>query len=172
MDKVVALDTTVIENVAGILQYGFIGLSVVLVIFGYLLFKKCLSIDSVRPEQLSGAKFFLVFSFVFMIGAGTLKILESILVSKSEVYVRMEPWSKKQKAYADEFQSPYGIEVRGRVYPLVDAPVKMVVSDGSSIRCVVYPLTTKIEKLENQLRSTLARPSGRNDTGFDGNGLL
>jgi len=133
---------------AGLLEYGFLGLSVIMVGLGFWLLRDVLAKPDASPEKLRSVKFFIVAAFVFMVAAGALEGAKKLFAPKASILVNVVPWENGEMEHIGT------VHVRHKQHKQSFSGDVLVleVEDDSEIAVEIYNLTTALRELQSQVK--------------------
>ncbi|MCP4318266.1 MAG: hypothetical protein GY789_20180 [Hyphomicrobiales bacterium] len=151
------------DNAATILGFGFLGLSMIFVVLGYLNVKQIVNQPNPNEKAVNLSRFFLKIALVFMLCAGplqwiTLAIEKYTSVSEVQLHITMThpEW---EKAYGDIY-----LVHKGETHALVNRPYKGVYGQDDEIQLNAEKVAGVIRKIQAQLTVIASEPR-RSDTG-------
>jgi hypothetical protein len=140
---------------ASLLEYGFLGLSVIMIGLGFWLLRDVLSRPNASPAKLRAVRFFIASAFVFMVTAGVLEggILESVkkriepIAPKASIRINVVPWEGGQMKRIGEVHVRYKLDKT----PFNGDVLALEVEDDSEIALEIYNLTAALRELQSQV---------------------
>ena len=155
------------DNAATILGFGFLGLSMVFVILGYLNVKQIVNQPDPNESAVNLSRFFLKIALVFMLCAGplqwvTLAIEKYVSVQEVELHITMTH---------PEWEQGYGdilLVHKGRTHALINNPYVGVYGENDEIQLNAERVATVIRRIQAQL--TVINEAARGPVGGGGNG--
>ena len=160
-----------LSQISAFLNYGFFGLSVIMMILGYGLFKTIISQDKPNSTKIKAAKFFLLMAFVFMVSSGVLELYRT--KQNTKIFLNVVPWSERHaKKYG-----PLRVQQGLQSFEFQKSTIQLNVKNEEAIHVEFYELSHKLDELlkevavtQTQLNDALIR-EGENDEelGFDDN---
>ncbi|MEX3008541.1 hypothetical protein [Hoeflea sp. TYP-13] len=162
MDPVV---NSLFDNAATVLGFGFLGLSMIFVVLGYMNVKQIVNQPNPNERAVGLSRFFLKIALVFMLCAGplqwiTLAIEKYTSVSEVQLHITMThpEW---EKAYGDIY-----LVHKGETHPLVNKPYRGVYGQDDEIQLNAEKVAGVIRKIQAQL--TVVASESRRTAGGPG----
>ncbi len=143
----------IMEWVPKILNFGFLGLSFLMVYMGYRLTKRVVEQDRERPDAIKITKFFLIIAGCFMILAGPLQwatIWITSRVQENEKSVVLFVGANNPAWEEKEFGEVY-ISIKGHLIPISKATVEEKFSEKDEIRIELSGVIKAINTMRQQL---------------------
>jgi hypothetical protein len=149
-----------------LLDYGFLGLSVIMAVLGFLLFRYLINQEKPNPTKVKAAKFYAVCVVAVMIIAGVLELSEGVLESRNspgdaELLIKVIPWTEEHPAKYGEIRIIQRTEAASM---LDDTGVLLKVDDDPEIQIQIQNLIdliedkkTEIQTMQRRLESTQAQ---------------
>ena len=162
--RATADDNGIISEFAGVLQYGFMGLSILMVFLGYGLFRQVISQKNAPQEKIKMAKFFLTMAFLFLVGAGFLEFGSSFLASYNDrrpvnIVVNVSPWNAEHSKRFGELSIRKGMKKK----ILKDNMLSLQVTDNAEITIEIYKLINTLRELQSQVNNMITVKGKTND---------
>ena len=162
-ERAVAKGNGIISEFADILQYGFMGLSILMVFLGYNLFRRVINQEETPREKVQLAKFFLSMAFLFLIGAGFLEFGSRFITAYDkkrsfEIILNVSPWTTKHSMdYGDLI-----VKTGKNKNTLKENMIPIQVTEDSEITLELYKLMDKMREMQTQIND-LAIERGKKD---------
>ena len=158
------------DNAATILGFGFLGLSMIFVVLGYLNVKQIVSQPNPNERAVGLSRFFLKIALVFMLCAGPLQWVTLALekyTSESEIQLHI---TMTHPEWEQEYGDIYLVH-KGETHGLVNKPYLGVYGPDDEIQLNAEKVASVIRKIQAQLTviATESRRSG-GDSGIFGTG--
>lgn len=128
-----------------LLEYGFQGLSVIMVLLSFFLFRTVVTQEDVNQEKFKAARFYMIGAVTFMIVAGGFELYQTR--RDVNILVNVIPWTK-------QYETQYGriaLRQQQQRLPVSDTGVPLTVSSDSQINVEIYDLISQFNKSEDEI---------------------
>jgi predicted HAD superfamily hydrolase len=141
------------EWIPKILNFGFLGLSFLMVYLGYRLTNRVVEQSAQKPEVIQITKFFLIIAVAFMILAGPLQWATIWITSRTQEKSIVLFVGANNPSWEKEYGEVY-ISVKGKLIPISRSSVKEEVSNNEDIKIELSQVAKVIENMRQQLIRT------------------
>lgn len=165
-----------LSQAANLLEYGFLGLSVIMVVMGFWLLRGLLSQDQVSPAKERSVKFFIYSAFAFMVMSGVLQGVDKFMDHSNEArkanvnisimsgLTRAEERSLNQGAKDDDESPAITVRYRGvDIDPINDNYFGLEVDDKAQIDVELSALIFALRELQSQVKDSALQDARKSE---------